>query len=120
MSGSELTETIPAEFATANVDIKPYVDALVPKAQQVIDDMDKQLAGKITMQALADEFGDKVWTSAILQSMGHGVSITDDPGVSAKLKELGLGDVHPQGHIMEGAGDDQAWQALTKYASQGD
>jgi len=119
MSGMELTETIPGEFATANVDFKTYVDMLVPDAQEVIDAYDKALAGKTTMQQLADEFGDKVWTSAVLSAMGHGVSIDDEPGVSEKLKELGLDKVRPGIH-KDDMGYDEAWQALTKYASQGD
>jgi hypothetical protein len=114
MSGSELTETLPAEMAAANVDIKPFVDAMVPKAQEAIDSVDKQLAGKTTVQELADEFGDKVWSDIVLQAMGHGVALNDDPGVSAKLTELGLGKIRPTIHLDD-LGFDEAWQACNAY-----
>lgn len=114
MSGSELTYTLPAEMAAANVDIKEFVDALVPAAQEAIDSVDKQLAGKTTVQELADEFGDKVWSDIVLQAMGHGVALTDDPNVADKLKELGLGKVRPTVHL-DNLGYDEAWQACNAY-----
>ena len=116
MSGVELTETIPETFESAGVDLKPFVDKIVAQAQTAIDDINTQLGGKITVEQLGEEFGDKVYSGIVLEAMGHGVAMTDDPNVAAKLKELGLGDIHTTVHLDDFASD-AAWSALTAYAN---
>lgn len=95
--GVDLTEWLEGWLYDRGLDIDKFVPEKV--GQEIIEETNKYWDGKLTLQELAKEFPPARWyvhTTLALNSVGHGVSLHDDPEIDKYMEEKGV-DEPPAG-----------------------
>lgn len=110
-SQEDIMHTVPSALEDAGLDIQNYL--ATDKAKELLAAINKEWEGKLTVEELAEEFGDRVVSQIALQAQGYGVGIHDDSDIVEYLEAHGVEDF--DAHAYE-AGYEQAMQAIDDYA----
>lgn len=112
-SQMDIMDTVPSALEDAGLDIEGYLD--IETAKDLIGKINKEWAGKLTVEELYNEFGESLPHLIALQSQGHGVGLEDEQEISDFLKEKGVKNF--EAHAYE-AGLPEATVAVYAYAEK--
>jgi hypothetical protein len=84
--GQDIMETIPGTFAQYGLNLKDYAGDLVSEMGGLKNAFYRE-TGLTEEDYPNDETGDSPFVSLALQSVGHGVSMMDDPSLAETVKE---------------------------------
>lgn len=97
--GRDVMDAVPSFMEDYDVSVEKYLGKLLPVAQEMVDRLNKQWAGKLTLEELEEEMGERVVTQFALGLLGHGVGMYDDMDVEKFMKERGVSK--PDFHAYE-------------------
>lgn len=111
-SQMDVMETVPSALEDVGLKLDDYLD--IDAAKKLIEAIDKEWGGKLTVESLMAEFGDDILASIALQAAGHGVGLFDDRDVEHFVKEKGAKDFSARSHE---AGAEKAFKAVDDYTA---
>ena len=83
-------DAVPSFMEDYDVSVEKYLNKLIPVAQEMVDKLNKQWAGKLTLEELEEEMGERVVHQFALGLLGHGVGMYDDMDVEKFMKDKGV------------------------------
>ncbi len=112
-SRQDILETVPAEFASGDVDIRDHIGDLILEVYDVFTVLDKSWGGKLSVADIYAEFGESGIVDLVMGEAGHGIWFGHEDDQKAFLATHAV--TYETSHRLEGAAYDEAWTALTEY-----
>ena len=106
----DILDSVPAALEDVSLKIEDYFD--LSAAKNLISKIDTEWAGKLTVEDLNSEFGEKVPVSIAMQAAGHGMGLDDIPGLEDYLSEKGVSNF--KARLFE-PGLHNAFDAISDY-----